>query len=83
MYKYLCLILALVFFLNKEIEICSLVEATPLDDYVNKPDSNYKWFLVKAYSMTGYSVYVLNVTSQKWLDRDDFKLYLHFCLFKL
>ena len=68
MFKQLCLIFALIIVYSKEIEICSLAEATPLDDYVNKPDSNYKWFLVKAYSMTGYSVYVLNVTSQKWLD---------------
>jgi len=45
------------------------VVATPLDDYVNKPDSHY------AFADTGLRVdtigatgYVLNMTSQKWLD---------------
>jgi len=46
--------------------------ATPLDDYVNKPDPNYSW------TDTGYrtggkgwSGYVLNMTSQAWLTSGD------------
>lgn len=42
--------------------------ATPLDDYVNTPDPHYKYDLIKTYEMTGYKIYILNMTSQKWLD---------------
>jgi PhoPQ-activated pathogenicity-related protein len=49
----------------------NLCEATPLDDYVNKPDSNYAWFDTKQ-TVTGMAFggvgHVLNVTSQQWLD---------------
>lgn len=48
--------------------------ATPLDDYVNAPDSHYSYRLVKAYSETGYTLYILNMTSQKWQD-GNFYLY--------
>lgn len=41
---------------------------TPLDDYVNTPDPHYTYKLVKAYSETGYTLYILNMTSQKWQD---------------
>ena len=57
-------LLAFICFLNSS----SNVVATPLDDYVNKPDSNYNYKLVKAYSQTGYTLYILNMTSQKWQD---------------
>jgi len=43
--------------------------SVPLDDYVSKPDPNYKWSdtgeVVKMLSGTGY---LLNVTSQQWLN---------------
>jgi PhoPQ-activated pathogenicity-related protein len=42
--------------------------ATPLDDYVNAPDSHFSYSMIKTYEMTGYKLYVLNMTSQKWLD---------------
>ena len=41
---------------------------TPLDDYVNMPDPHYKYELIKTYVMPGYKLYILNMTSQKWLD---------------
>ncbi len=44
------------------------VQATPLDDYVNAPDPHYKYDLLHTYKQTGYSLYVLNMTSQKWYD---------------
>jgi PhoPQ-activated pathogenicity-related protein len=44
------------------------VSSTPLDDYVNAPDPNYGYELIKTYEMTGYTLYILNFTSQKWLD---------------
>ena len=40
---------------------------TPLDDYVNRPDPNYKWRALTEYSLEGCSLYVLNMTSQQWL----------------
>jgi PhoPQ-activated pathogenicity-related protein len=42
--------------------------SSPLDDYVNAPDSHYKYELIKTYELVGYKLYVLNMTSQKWLD---------------
>ena len=49
------------------------IVATPLDDYVNKPDSHYTWS-VKDYTLPGSSFhknltgYVIEMTSRKWLD---------------
>ena len=51
--------------------LAAAASATPLDDYVSKPDEHYGWFDTNdtitgmAFGGTGY---VLNVTSQKWLD---------------
>jgi PhoPQ-activated pathogenicity-related protein len=46
------------------------VHGTPLDDYINKPDSHYKWVDtgVTFNTIFGGKAYVLNVTSQQWLD---------------
>lgn len=41
---------------------------TPLDDYVNAPDPTFNWTIITNYSMPDYKLYVLNFTSQKWLD---------------
>eukprot|EP01062_Namystynia_karyoxenos_P007973 TRINITY_DN1280_c0_g1_i1.p1 TRINITY_DN1280_c0_g1~~TRINITY_DN1280_c0_g1_i1.p1 ORF type:complete len:532 (+),score=208.14 TRINITY_DN1280_c0_g1_i1:67-1596(+) len=43
---------------------------TPLDDYVNKADDNYKWTDTKqtVKMLSGATGHLLNVTSQKWLD---------------
>lgn len=54
-------ILILIFLLNT----CSL---TPLDDYVNTPDSTFGWQRLETYPRPTYTVYVLNLTSQKWMD---------------
>lgn len=46
------------------------VHSTPLDDYVSAPDDHYKWDDT-GYSFTtkfGGTAYVLNVTSQQWMD---------------
>lgn len=42
--------------------------STPLDDYVNQPDSHFKYELIKTYELEGYKLFILNMTSQKWLD---------------
>jgi len=41
---------------------------TPLDDYVNAPDPSFTWKLIQTYPFPTYTVYILNMTSQKWLD---------------
>ena len=48
--------------------VAALVAATPLDDYVNKPDSNYKYEQVgEPFIGEGYKIYFVNMTSQRWL----------------
>lgn len=44
------------------------IKCTPLDDYVNAPDSYFSYELIKTYNMVGYKIYILNMTSQKWMD---------------
>ena len=44
------------------------INSTPLDDYVNEPDPHYSYQLIQTYTEVGYKVYVLNMTSQKWMD---------------
>jgi|688.fasta_scaffold774253_1 hypothetical protein len=46
----------------------AFVKSTPLDDYVNAPDPHYGYEIIQTYNMTGYTVYILNFTSQIWLD---------------
>ena len=46
----------------------SLTNGTPLDDYVNTPDPHYKYELLKSQKLTGYTLHIINMTSQKWLD---------------
>eukprot|EP01040_Poterioochromonas_malhamensis_P012466 gene12466-13637_t len=55
------------------------IQATPLDDYVWKYDENYKWvdmgndYIGKGKFMDrGYTSYLLNMTSQRWLTDADF-----------
>ena len=61
--QYLCLakVLTLATFI-------AIVNSTPLDDYVKKPDPVYGFNLIKTYDQQTYTVYVLNFTSQKWYD---------------
>lgn len=56
-YKILTLLLAI-----------SAVNLAPLDDYVNEPDDHFKYELVKTYDMEEYKIYVINMTSLKWLN---------------
>jgi hypothetical protein len=46
----------------------TFVEPTPLDDYVNAPDTHYGYELIQTYNMTGYKLIILNLTSQMWFD---------------
>lgn len=48
--------------------ILSLIKATPLDDYVNTPDSHFSWKRLQKYPYSTYTLHVLNMTSQKWFD---------------
>jgi len=45
-------------------------DTNALDDYVNKPDSNYKWHdtAARVKLISGGTGHVLNLTSQQWLD---------------
>ncbi|CAF1026861.1 unnamed protein product [Adineta ricciae] len=43
-------------------------KATPLDDYVNTPDSAFGWKRISTYPQSLYTTYVLNMTSQQWFD---------------
>ncbi len=44
------------------------VGATPLDDYVNKPDPTYEYRdLGNPFKGDGFTSYFINMTSQTWL----------------
>lgn len=68
-------------------ERCS---SAPLDDYVNTPDPNFSWRRLQTYPQASYTLYVLNMTSQKWFDgKRSFKTeqspheeFASFCFFK-
>lgn len=45
-----------------------LINATPLDDYVNEPDPYTGYEVLKSYDSEAYTGYILNFTSQKWFD---------------
>lgn len=55
-------LIVILFVLNNE---CS---STPLDDYVRAEDPHFGWTLIQTYEEIDYKLYVLNFTSQKWLD---------------
>jgi hypothetical protein len=42
--------------------------STPLDDYVNTPDPHFGWKLLETHPSSTYTVYILNMTSQQWMD---------------
>ena len=44
---------------------------TALDRYVKAPDAAYKWTLVKTIPGDGVTAYVLDMTSQSWLTKDE------------
>ncbi|CAF3173165.1 unnamed protein product [Rotaria socialis] len=41
---------------------------TPLDDYVHTPDPIFSWTRLQTYPLPTYTLYVLNMTSQRWFD---------------
>ncbi|XP_059147478.1 autocrine proliferation repressor protein A-like [Physella acuta] len=45
-----------------------VTQCTPLDDYVNKFDPHYSYTLISKTEGPDFSLHVLNMTSQKWLD---------------
>lgn len=47
---------------------------TPLDDYVNTPDPMFSWQRIETYPQLSHTLYILNMTSQKWFDGKDFLL---------
>ncbi|XP_059147483.1 autocrine proliferation repressor protein A-like [Physella acuta] len=48
----------------------SVSRGTPLDDYVNAPDANYRYTYLNSFKGPNYAVYLLNMTSQKWLTEE-------------
>ena len=46
-----------------------LLLATPLDDYVAKPDANYSYNLKNKIKGDGYTAYVLEMISQSWRNK--------------
>jgi PhoPQ-activated pathogenicity-related protein len=55
----------------------SIVSAIkPLDEYVSKEEPDYGWYFIEDYtfkSLWGGTGYVLNVTSQRWIDESKVK----------
>lgn len=44
------------------------IESTPLDDYVHADDPHFAWTVIRTYDQPDYTLYILNFTSQKWLN---------------
>ncbi|XP_041349105.1 autocrine proliferation repressor protein A-like [Gigantopelta aegis] len=53
--------------------VCFLIaDGTPLDDYVNTPDCHYTWNALEwKYKGEGYTLHLVNMTSQKWLTENE------------
>ena len=56
-----------VIFLNT-LALIGQYQSTPLDDYVNAPDPHFGWTVLNTYEQLDYKLYILNFTSQKWID---------------
>ena len=41
---------------------------TALDDYVQMDDGFHSWTELDMYEYQGVDIYILNMTSQKWMD---------------
>ena len=46
--------------------VAELTGATPLDDYVNRYDPHYSYKKIDEFRGLGYTLYTINMTSQKW-----------------
>ncbi len=64
-HHYLTMLAVLVF------AAAPLAVGTPLDDYVAAPDSSYSYSVLKTVSGTGYTAYILEMTSQSWRSKDE------------
>lgn len=42
--------------------------SSPLEDYVNTPDPVFSWKRLQTYPKGTHTLYVLNMTSQRWFD---------------
>jgi PhoPQ-activated pathogenicity-related protein len=51
--------------------VIATVNATPLDDYVNMPDSSYTYSVGGNFRGFGYTAYAIHMTSQTWLTAAD------------
>lgn len=50
------------------VSVLNIINGTPLDDYVNKPDPTFGWKLLKTHEAITHTRYVLNMTSQSWFN---------------
>ncbi|XP_078610553.1 autocrine proliferation repressor protein A-like isoform X2 [Branchiostoma floridae x Branchiostoma japonicum] len=66
-----CTVLSLLLFVL--VSVPPGVLTTPLDDYVNKPDPHYSYHEVLEWRLKGpgYTMYLLNMTSQQWLTEEE------------
>lgn len=48
--------------------VIKIINSTPLDDYVNKPDPTFGWKLIRTHEALTHTRYVLNMTSQSWFN---------------
>ncbi len=53
--------------------LLSAVFGTPLDDYVQKPDPNFKYTLLSTQTAGDVTAYIYNMTSQQWLTTAEVK----------
>jgi len=56
--------------------VLTLVQCTPLDDYVNAPDASYKYEVTRVIQKDGFRMYTVNITSQTWLNPTDSNRYV-------
>jgi len=52
-------------------EASNVDQRTALDEYVAQPDTNYSFHLVSSQPGKGYTTFVLEMTSQKWLTTNE------------
>ncbi|MEX2113523.1 MAG: PhoPQ-activated pathogenicity-related family protein [Pirellulales bacterium] len=66
-------LVALLFFNTGALALAAGEDRTPLDEYIAKPDPNYKYELVSAIEGDGITTYVIDMTSQQWLTTAEVK----------
>jgi PhoPQ-activated pathogenicity-related protein len=59
------------------VALCVLAaSATPLDDYVRKPDPSYKWETFNSFRGANFTVWNIKLTSQTWMHPSVVDVYL-------